>query len=196
MLSIRQTSILPLLLLVPLPIHLQLFPRPAFAAVVPSLPEPEDIVRYHPSVALVEESPLPLPADVDNEDDSEKKKLKGGTSPPDAINSYYPPPSTNGDEQQHYNYYYPLDDDVIRRRLVGEAVVVREDGDKVEGTQTGEQHHLEWSINYEDAINRIEGPAVIANKWKRHLIAGPTFDNCPSGTRWVRNECREVVFLD
>lgn len=32
-------------------------------------------------------------------------------------------------------------------------------------------------------------------KWKRHLITGPTFDNCPEGTRLVRKECREVFLV-
>lgn len=41
-----------------------------------------------------------------------------------------------------------------------------------------------------------ESLATESKLWKRHLITGPSFDNCPSGTRWVRNECRDVLYLD
>lgn len=37
----------------------------------------------------------------------------------------------------------------------------------------------------------------IGNKWKRHLIAGPTFErNCPPGQRWNRNVCRDVLLQE
>lgn len=41
----------------------------------------------------------------------------------------------------------------------------------------------------------LEG-VFVTKLWKRHLITGPSFDNCPSGKRWVRNECREVIYLE
>lgn len=163
------------------------------------------------------DAPLPqlmLAADVDT---VEKKKKTS----PGAINWY---PSTNGnvgvEEGGHYN---PPDIivssllELSERRGGGEEE--EEDVDnKVDGTQTGESQGAERgdylellllsSVNYEDAVKwRGEGDnledlegeeqvPVIANKWKRHLITAPTFDNCPSGTRWVRNECRDVVYLE
>lgn len=98
-----------------------------------------------------------------------------------------------------------------------------EEDNKVDGAQTvGMGDYLELSFNYDDDADvtiseQVPGesgeedeeepggsvsevlleiaarPQVIANKWKRYLITGPTFDNCPEGTRMVRNECREVL---
>lgn len=78
---------------------------------------------------------------------------------------------------------------------------------RIEESREGEDEVDEDKNEEEEASNDVietmhlpESNAVlvvvIANKWKRHLIAGPSFDNCPTGQRLVRNECRDVLFVD
>lgn len=198
MLSTRQTSILVLSLLLLLPLSL----RHTLGAAIPPLSRwptvPEKDISL-PHLAEVqgeseqgeEHLRWMLAADVDGK---EEDAASAGV-----INWY---PSTNGKVLVgHHNYY-----------LAGSSLTSSAGGgggdDSVEETQTsGKVEEDLIAFNYDDTVIGAEGEedavgegvsraAVIANKWKRHLISGPTFDNCPSGTRLVRNECRDVLSLD
>lgn len=143
---------------------------------------------------------LMLAADVDTHDNA----ASAG-----AIN-WYPP--TNGNVLVgHHNYYLPgifipSSSTSLTLSAGGEGA-----DNSVEKTQADgrveDDYQSPFALNYDDSVIEAEGEedavgagvsraAAIANKWKRHLISGPTFDNCPSGTRLVRNECRDVLSLD
>lgn len=60
---------------------------------------------------------------------------------------------------------------------------------------TGDQVKFTDDRALDEQPKYLEG-VIVTKLWKRHLITGPSFDNCPSGKRWVRNECREVIYLE
>lgn len=135
----------------------------------------------------------------------------GGASPAAAINRGWRP-SPNSIKSAG---------DLLRlRRSYYNSLADAAENNKVDGLQTGGTGHddgdtIGAQLDYEDGsinvgevythddydgyeeedaaegVSRTVG-VVLVGKWKRHLIAGPTFDNCPPGTRLVRNECREV----
>lgn len=65
--------------------------------------------------------------------------------------------------------------------------------DSIEDTEVQERSPEERGLDEQQ--NYLDG-VIVTKLWKRHLITGPSFDNCPSGKRWVRNECREVIYVE
>lgn len=190
MLSIRQTSftfvrLLELLLLLLLTLQLRTTINAA------PIPSPNHLLLPSSTADLnvmAEESVLTLAADV-------------RLSPDDVINGQSS--STMEEEEQFFSAWKKtLNHFGSWQKLSNRIEDDDEENNKVDGLQ---EQKKEKNNNYEEDIRNLESSteeedefwsAVTANKWKRHLITGPTFDNCPSGQRWVRNECRDVLFVD
>lgn len=206
MLSIRQTSFtfVRLLLLLSASRTATTFAVPIPSPVHNLLPSTLATTDLNLNV-MGEESVLTLAADV-------------GLSPDDVINGQSS--SSTMEEEEQFFSVLPWTGNHFRNwQKLSNRIEDDEENNKVDGLQEQMKKNNrpnEELSNYEEDIRNSElyskeesefgiwsedSPLLLipsdnANKWKRHLITGPTFDNCPSGQRWVRYECRDVLFVD